>query len=237
MQIFPAIDLSGGAVVRLTQGDYNRKQTYSDDPAAIARGFAQGGAKNLHVIDLDGAKDGALVNLAAVESIVKAAELFVQVGGGIRDEERIERYLGIGVGRVILGTVAAEDFAFLERMVAKYGERIAVSVDARDGLLAVRGWLETTALDSFAFCKKLCDAGVRTIIYTDISKDGAMSGTNIPAYRRLSAETGCDIVASGGISAAAELGVLDDMGIYGAIVGKALYNGAITLEEAMTWQS
>ena len=233
MQLFPAIDLRDGQVVRLTEGDYDRMEVYSSNPADIARGFIKKGAQNLHVVDLDGARDGKVSNYTAIKSIVEVGGLLVQVGGGIRDEERIRRYLDLGVSRVILGTVAVEDFAFLERMVGLFGEQIAVSVDARDGKIAVRGWREVTNADSLAFCKKLEAAGVRTIIYTDISKDGMMSGTNLEVYGELKALVGCNIIASGGISFKEEIVRLKELGTYGAIVGKAIYTGALSLEEVL----
>jgi len=231
MELFPAIDLKAAQVVRLTQGDYNRVDVYSHHPGEMAATFRDQGARNLHVVDLDGAKDGAAVNFHVIREIVEKAKLFVQVGGGIRDEARISRYLELGVERVILGTVAAENFDFLCDMVKKYGNKIAVGVDAREGKVAVKGWLETTALDSLDFCRRLDGAGVSTIIYTDISKDGAMTGTNLAVYEELSRAVGCDIVASGGISSVGEVVALRDMGIYGVILGKALYTGALRLEE------
>lgn len=233
MQIFPAIDLKDGKVVRLTQGDYDKVNIYSEKPEEIAASFAAKGAKNLHVVDLDGARDGTLANFAAVEAIIKRSGLFVEIGGGIRDEERIQKYLAAGASRVILGTVAAENFAFVEDMVRKYGDKIAVGVDARDGKVAVKGWLEVTNIDSVEFCKKLESAGVKKVIYTDISKDGAMSGTNLDIYKRLADEVKLDIIASGGISSLAELEALKQMGTYGAIVGKAIYTNTLKLEEVL----
>lgn len=231
MEIFPAIDIKDGRVVRLTQGDYDRVTVYDDDPVGMAAKFAAQGAKNLHVVDLDGARDGRLVNDEIIRTIARDSGLFVQIGGGVRDERRILRYLDSGVGRVILGTAAAEDFAFLERMVGKYGEKIAVSVDARSGRLAVRGWRQTTEVDSFDFCKRLEQAGVRTVIYTDIARDGAMGGPNLAAYRELAELISCDIVASGGIRSMDDIRALRETGLYGAIIGKALYEGAINFKE------
>lgn len=222
MEIFPAIDLSGGQVVRLRQGDYEDKQVYGNDPAFIAQGFREQGAKNLHVVDLDGAKAGMARNAEAIRELCAIDGLFVQVGGGVRDEARIVQLLELGAGRVILGTVAVKNFPFVEEMVKKYGARIAVGVDARDGKVAVSGWLETTEVDSLVFCKRLADTGVRTVIYTDIAKDGELGGANLAAYRALR-EIGLDVVASGGISFEHELAALRDMGTYGAIIGKALY--------------
>lgn len=233
MQIFPAIDIKDGKAVRLTQGDYDKVNVYYEKPEEVAVSFAARGAKNLHAVDLDGARDGTLANFAAVENIIKKSGLFVEVGGGIRDEARIQKYLAAGASRVILGTAAAENFAFLEDMVQKYGDKIAVGVDARDGKLAVKGWLEATDIDSVEFCKKLEIAGVKTVIYTDIAKDGAMSGTNLEIYERLAAEVKLNIIASGGISSAGELEALKRMGVHGAIVGKALYTNTLTLEEVL----
>ena len=230
MEIFPAIDLRSGQVVRLTQGDYDKMVVYSEDPAEIARQFKAQGTKNLHIVDLDGAKDGRLVNFDTIKDIVSQGGLFVQVGGGIRDEERIRQYLDLGVHRVILGTVAVTDFAFLERMVAKYREKIAVGVDAKDGYVAIHGWKETTDISSLEFCQKLADIGVKTVIYTDIAKDGELSGTNLEVYRTLS-RMDLDIVASGGISFEHEIIELKEMNIYAAIVGKAIYTDTLDLQK------
>ncbi len=233
MELFPAIDIRGGQVVRLRQGDYEDMQVYGSDPVRTAEQFIEQGAVNLHVVDLDGAKEGAAVNFDVIRSIAKLRGLFVEVGGGIRDEARIEQYLALGVGRVILGTVAVRNFVFVESMVRLYGDKIAVGVDARDGYIAVSGWLENTGLDSFAFCTRLRDAGVSTVIYTDIAKDGELNGTNLDAYRRLRELHGLNIVASGGISFEHELIALRDMGTYGAILGKALYVKKLDLGRAI----
>ena len=233
MEIFPAIDLKEHAVVRLTQGDYDKVEVYSEAPAEIARQFAAQGARNLHVVDLDGARDGTLANYAAVEAIVQSSGLFVEVGGGIRDEARIARYLEMGADRIILGTVAAGNPDFVAEMVRKYGSKVAVGVDAKEGKVAVKGWLETTTLDSLEFCKRLEQLGVSTVIYTDISRDGAMRGTNLEVYDMLSRTVSMHIMASGGICALEEIDTLREMGLYGAIVGKAIYNGALNLREVL----
>lgn len=230
MKLFPAIDLKDGQVVRLTQGDYGQVQVYSSSPAEIARQFLGKGAENLHVVDLDGARDGEIVNFEAIAAIKSVGGLFMEIGGGIRDEGRIRQYLELGVERVILGTVAVEDFGFTEAMISRYGKQVAVGVDARDGRVAVKGWLEDTGVDSLKFCQKLDRAGVSAIIYTDISRDGAMRGANLEVYRRLSGLVRCDVMASGGVSSEEDLAALRDMGLYGAIVGKAIYNGALDLE-------
>ncbi|MDR1440769.1 MAG: 1-(5-phosphoribosyl)-5-[(5-phosphoribosylamino)methylideneamino]imidazole-4-carboxamide isomerase [Clostridiales bacterium] len=233
MEIFPAIDIQGGNVVRLTQGDYGHSKTYSDAPVEAAMEFLRLGASCLHVVDLDGARDGAAANLAAIRDICGISRLFVEVGGGIRDERSIERCLSLGAGRAILGTVAAKDFPFAERMAKKYGGRIAVGVDARDQKVAVSGWAEATEIDSFEFCERLNAAGVETVIYTDISRDGGLSGANLDAYRRLRGISPLHVVASGGISYESELKVLRDMGNYAAILGKALYENWLSLPRAL----
>jgi len=233
MEIFPAIDLKNGEVVRLTQGDYNRVEVYSQNPAEIAASFASQGAKNLHVVDLDGARDGETINFETVRAIARQAGLFIQVGGGIRDEDRIYRYLELGAGRVILGTAALENPDFIHEMITKYGAEIAVGVDARDGKVAVRGWREVSSVDSMQFCRELEKIGASTIIYTDISRDGAMRGTNLDAYRELSVNLNIDIIASGGISDMNDVDALLEIGVHGAILGKALYTGALKLTEVL----
>ena len=230
MQIFPAIDLSGGQVVRLYQGDYDKMTVYGADPCAVARDFLAAGAKYLHVVDLDGAKDGTLANLEPIAAIARQGGLYIEVGGGIRTEERIRRYLDLGVSRCILGTVAVKDFAFTERMAQKYGEAIAVGVDARDGYVAVSGWTELSAERGVDFCCRLRDAGVKTVIYTDISRDGAEQGTNLELYRELAKIDGLDITASGGVSSIEELRELQSIGTRAAILGKALYTGRLDLK-------
>lgn len=230
MQLFPAIDLRGGRVVRLTQGDYDRMTVYGDDPCAQARAFLAAGAKNLHVVDLDGAKDGTLANFDTIRAIARQGGLYIEVGGGIRTEQRIEQYLELGVGRCILGTVAVKDFAFTRRMLARYGDKIAVGVDARDGYVAVNGWRELSEEKGIDFCKRLLDAGCTAVIYTDISRDGAMQGTNLELYRTLAREVpGLAVTASGGISYESELLELEQAGTAAAILGKSLYTGALDL--------
>ena len=233
MQIFPATDILGGKVVRLTKGDYANVKIYADSPAEMAKEFMKAGATNLHMVDLDGAKDGTPVNFDAIKEAAKIKDLFIEVGGGIRDMKRIEDYLSLGVKRVILGTAAVRNYPFVEEAVKEYGNAIAVGVDAKNGLVAVNGWLETTTVNSVEFCKKLRDSGVATVIYTDISKDGMLSGTNLEIYEELSGIKGLDIVASGGITFIDEIKTLSDMGIYGAIVGKAVYEGKLDLKEVL----
>lgn len=230
MQIFPAIDLRGGQVVRLYQGDYDRETVYAADPCAVARSFLAAGARYLHVVDLDGARNGMLANFETIAAIVKQGGLYIEVGGGIRAEDRIRQYLDLGVGRCILGTIAVKDFAFTERMARTYGDRIAVGVDARDGYVAVSGWKELSAERGVDFCRRLRDAGVKTVIYTDISRDGAEAGTNLDLYRELSEIQGLDITASGGVSSIEELKELQRIGTRAAILGKALYTGRLDLK-------
>ena len=229
MQIFPAIDLSGGQVVRLYQGDYDQMTVYGADPCAVARDFIAAGAKYLHVVDLAGAKDGTLANFESIAAIAKQGGLYIEVGGGIRTEERIQQYLDLGVGRCILGTIAVKDFDFTARMAQKYGGKIAVGVDARDGYVAINGWKELSEETGIEFCKRLRDAGVKTVIYTDISRDGAEKGTNLELYRDLAKIEGLDITASGGDSSLEELKELQAIGTHAAILGKALYTGRLDL--------
>ena len=230
MQIFPAIDLSGGQVVLLYQGDYDKITVYGADPCAVARDFIAAGAKYLHVVDLDGAKDGTLANFESIAAIAKQGGLYIEVGGGIRTEERIRQYLDLGVGRCILGTIAVKDFDFTARMAQKYGDAIAVGVDARDGFVAINGWKELSAETGIEFCRRLYDAGVKTVIYTDISRDGAEQGTNLELYRQLAQIEGLNITASGGVSSLEELRELQCIGTHAAILGKALYTGRLDLK-------
>ena len=233
MELFPAIDLIGGCAVRLVKGDYAQKTVYSDNPAEVAKSFAAAGAKYLHVVDLEGAKDGGTPNLETIQNIVENGGLLVEVGGGIRSEEVIQKYLDAGVFRGILGTAAVQNPAFLEEMVQKYGEKIAVGVDIKDGMVAIKGWTEVSAESCFDFCEKLQKIGVKTIICTDISKDGLLSGTNLELYKELSEKFSVDIVASGGVTTLDDVKKLAEMGMYGAILGKALYTGNIDLKAAV----
>ena len=233
MEILPAIDLRGGKVVRLFQGDYDKMTVFGENPLETALGFKAAGARNLHLVDLDGAKDGEPKNLPAITEILKNSGLKVEIGGGIRTEERIARYLDAGAERVILGTIAVQNFDFTAEMAKKYGGHIAVGVDARDGFVAVNGWLETSKIEALSFCQRLKDAGVETVIYTDIACDGASSGTNLAAYERLQ-KIGMKVVASGGISSMDELERLDKLGTWGAILGKALYTGGLELEAVLS---
>lgn len=228
MILFPAIDLKDGKVVRLHQGDYDQMTVYSEDPLAVARTFKEAGATHLHVVDLDGARGGNPENYKVVERLIQSSGLEVQVGGGIRNQERIETYLNLGAKRVILGTAAVTDPTFLKEMVGLFSEAIAVGVDVKDGLAAINGWEKTTAINGVEFCKSLAQMGVKTVIYTDIAKDGGMQGTNLEVYRELAQIPELNIIASGGISFEEEIVELNSL-VYGAILGKALYSGILDL--------
>ena len=234
MNIFPAIDLYGGKAVRLFKGDYANMTVYSDHPIEVARAFEAAGAHYIHMVDLEGARDGGTPNLAVVAEVARETSLFVEIGGGIRDMATVEAYLAAGVSRVILGTAAVNDPAFLDAAIAAYGDKIAVGADVKDGYIAIKGWLEQSAYTLEAFLSEMQARGVRTVICTDISKDGAMAGTNRELYRTLSAAYQMDIVASGGVSSIEDVRALAEMGLYGAIIGKAYYTGAIDLSEAIS---
>ena len=233
MIIIPAIDIRGGSVVRLTKGDYEQMEVYSDDPASVALDFQKRGATHLHMVDLDGAKDGTLANFEVIAKTAGSSSLFTEVGGGIRDMARLEKYLSAGIDRAILGTAAVNDPRFLEEAVKEFGDKVAVGVDAKDGYVAISGWLETTAELGYDFCVRMRGLGVRTVIYTDISRDGMLQGPNLEIYGQLSGIEGLDIVASGGVSGAADVVALRRTGIAAAIIGKALYKGVLTIEEAL----
>ena len=233
MLIFPAIDIVGGKAVRLLRGDYAQMTVYSDHPEQIAQQFADAGAEWIHLVDLEGAKSGTTPNLETVKKIVSASGLKAEVGGGIRSMETVRTYLEAGVSRVILGTAAVTDESFLKEALDAYRERIAVGVDIKDGKVAIKGWTEASGLDAIAFCEKLQALGVRTVICTDISKDGAMMGTNHALYEELSSRFSMQFIASGGVSSIEDVKRLAARGLYGAIIGKAYYTGAISLPEAI----
>ncbi len=233
MYLYPAIDLVQGKAVRLFKGDYTRMTVYSEDPVSVARDFQAAGSRHIHLVDLEGAKSGVPENLTTIRNIIAETDLFVEVGGGIRNMETVEIYLNAGVDRVILGTAAVTDPAFLEAALARYGEKIAVGVDLKDGYVAIKGWTETSELTADAFFSKMEALGVKTIICTDISRDGAMKGTNRELYRELSQKYAIDLIASGGVSDLSDVQALAAMNLHGAIIGKAYYIGAINLKEAM----
>jgi len=232
MKLFPAIDLLNGKLVRLVQGDFSRVTDYGLDPVETAIRFREDGAEYLHVVDLDGARDGKAANHRLIEEMVKRSGLKVQVGGGIRDVERIQAYLDAGAMRVILGSVAVNDPAFLEKSLFTYKEQIAVGVDMMKGEVMTHGWEVGSGVDAMDFCGELAQKGVKTLIVTDIEKDGELKGTNLNLYRELSEQIDVDIVASGGITELNELSELQQTGLYGAIVGKAFYTGKFTLKDA-----
>lgn len=233
MKIFPAIDLFDGKAVRLYKGDYNQMTVYSDNPIEIACDFAKSGATCIHLVDLEGAKNGLTPNIGTIKHIVDNTDLFTEVGGGIRSLEVIEKYLSVGVDRVILGTAAVTDDTFLKEALSKYSDRIAVGVDLKDGMVAIKGWTEKTSIECNEFCDKMQSLGVRTLICTDISRDGAMQGTNRKLYKELNEKYNLDIIASGGVSTLEDIIELNKMTLYGAIIGKAYYTGAIDLKKAI----
>ena len=233
MNIFPAIDLIGGQAVRLEKGDYNKKTVFNSDPVAVAVGFKNAGAEYLHLVDLDGAKSGKTDNYNVIREIVNKSGLKVEIGGGIRNIDTVEKYLETGVMRVIIGTAAITNPEFLDEALSKYGERIAVGVDIKNGKVAIKGWTETVDITCEDFIEKMQNKGVKTVICTDISKDGMMSGTNLELYKSLSEKFTMDITASGGVSSLKDVKTLNDMNMYGAILGKALYVGGIDLKEAI----
>ncbi len=233
MLIFPAIDLYEKKAVRLYKGDYNQKTIYSNSPLDVAKDFEDCGAEWIHMVDLEGAKNGTTPNLEVIREIAEKTSLRVEVGGGIRSLETVEKYLSAGVSRVILGTAAVNDPDFLKKAVALFGEKIAVGIDIKNGNVAIKGWTEVSEEDAFSFCEKMQNLGVKTVICTDISKDGAMQGTNRALYRDLSERFSINIIASGGVSDLEDIKALSEMNLYGAIVGKAYYIGAINLKEAI----
>ena len=233
MIIFPAIDLYDKKAVRLFKGDYNQMTVYSENPLEVAKGFKAVGAEYIHMVDLEGAKDGTTPNFDIVASVAKESGLKVEIGGGIRNEETVKKYIDAGVMRVILGTAALNDRQFLESVCKKYGDKIAVGADLKDGQVAVKGWLETSNVLGMDFLSEMESLGVKTVICTDISRDGAMRGTNRELYKELSEKFSMDIVASGGVSTIEDIKALREMNLYGAIVGKAIYTGDIDLSEAI----
>ena len=233
MVIYPAIDLYGGKAVRLFKGDYAQMTVYSDDPVSVAKNFAAAGASHIHLVDLEGARIGRPANLDTIRAIVESTGLFAEVGGGIRDMETVDRYLSSGVRRVILGTAAVKDPDFLKAALAKYVEKIAVGVDLKNGCVAIKGWTETSDLKAEEFFGKMQNFGVKTIICTDISRDGAMKGANRALYRELSEKFSIDLIASGGVSSMEDVTALAGMKLHGAIIGKAYYIGAVDLKQAV----
>ena len=234
MLIIPAIDLYGGKAVRLLKGDYAQMTVYEEKPARLLNAFREEGAKAVHVVDLEGARDGQTPNLKLISDMKAGTSLFMQVGGGVRSTDIVSRYLeDARVDRVIIGTAAVTDPGFVEQAVRRYQDKIAVGVDIRDGLVAIRGWTATSGLEAFAFCRRMEELGVKTIISTDISRDGALQGANRDLYQRLSEELKVHIIASGGVSSVEDILALRRLGMYGAIVGKAYYEGRLPLRVAI----
>ena len=233
MILLPAIDLYGGKVVRLTKGDYAQMTVYRDDPVAQAAQFQADGAQWLHTVDLEGAKDGTTPNFPVIQAICRNTELKVEIGGGIRSLDTIEKYLDAGVARVILGTAAVTDPAFLENALDRFGAKAAVGVDLKDGAIAIKGWKETAPERAEDFFARLCTLGVKTVICTDISRDGMLGGANVELYQSLSQRFPLDFIASGGVSSLEDVQALAEMGLYGAIIGKAYYTGAVDLRRAI----
>jgi phosphoribosylformimino-5-aminoimidazole carboxamide ribotide isomerase len=233
MLIYPAIDLFDGKAVRLFKGDYNQMTVYSENPPEIAQDFKTQGATHIHVVDLEGAKEGTTPNFETVIKIKNSTGLFCEIGGGIRNIETVEKYLNAGVSRVILGTAAVNDECFLKEAISKYQEKIAVGADIKDGYIAIKGWIEKSQYSLDEFLSKMQKLGVKTVICTDISKDGAMKGTNLALYKELSEKYSLNIIASGGVSTIEDIKALREMNLYGAIIGKAYYIGAIDLKEAI----
>ena len=233
MIILPAIDLYEKKAVRLFKGDYSQMTVYSNDPLSVAQDFCECGADHIHLVDLQGAKTGKPENMSVIDDIATKTGLFIEVGGGIRSEETVKAYLDHGVSRVIIGTMAVTDPDFMAMLVAKYGDKIAVGADIKDGYIAIKGWVEKSTLSTDQFFKNMQDLGVRVAICTDISRDGAMKGTNLELYRDLKSRFGISVIASGGVSSMDDIVALNEMNAYGAIIGKAYYEGAIDLKRAV----
>lgn len=231
--IYPAIDMRGGNCVRLLQGDYDKETIYGDSPFDMARAFAADGAEWIHMVDLDGAKDGKRVNDRFVIEAAKQLKVKVQIGGGIRSEEDILHYLENGITRVIIGSIAVSNPEFAIEMIKKYGEQIVVGIDAKNGYVATHGWITTSEVKAVELSKRFADAGAETFIFTDIATDGTLSGPNIAAVCEMSRVTGKNVIASGGVSGLEDLRALNAEGVRGAIVGKALYENRFTLKEAL----
>ena len=233
MTIYPAIDLFEGKAVRLQRGDYEQMTVYGDDPVSVAHEFKTAGATALHIVDLEGARTGKPMNFEIIKRISAESGLFIQIGGGIRTTETIEKYLEAGIKRIILGTAAVSKPGFLYEMVRAYNEAVAVSVDIKDGFVAIKGWTEVSSRDALDFCETVCEIGVKTLICTDISKDGMLSGTNMELYRTLRSKLSIGLIASSGVTSLDEIETLSNLGMDGAILGKALYTKAIDLSEAI----
>ena len=234
MIIFPAIDIKDNKCVRLSQGDFNKVNVYGDNPSKMAKKWEEKGAKFIHIVSLNGARGEGNINDESIKKILQSVNIPIQIGGGVRDEKRIEDLLELGVNRVIIGSMAVKNKELLKDLVKKYKEKIVVSIDAKNGKVAIEGWEEVSSLDSIELCKELEEIGVKTIVYTDISKDGMMIGPNFNIYEKLSKETSLDIIASGGVTTLEDVKKLNLMNLYGAIIGKSLYENKIELKEALS---
>jgi len=233
MKLFPAIDIKDTNAVRLTQGDFNRQKIYHTNPLEIALKWQAAGSEWLHIVDLNGAKDGISNNVSITQEIISKTDLKIQLGGGIRTAEHVKKWINTGIDRTIIGSAAVGNLDFVTALIKAYGEKICIGVDAKNGKVATHGWLTNSGIDSFEFCQQLAKIGVQTVIYTDIDKDGMMQGPNFEAYKKLTKATNLKIIAAGGISSLKDLERLSKIGLYGAILGKSLYEGAFTLEEAI----
>ncbi|GKV66815.1 MULTISPECIES: 1-(5-phosphoribosyl)-5-[(5-phosphoribosylamino)methylideneamino]imidazole-4-carboxamide isomerase [unclassified Sporosarcina] len=233
MILFPAIDIRGGKCVRLIQGDYDQEVIYNDSPTDMAQEWQRQGAEYIHVVDLDGAKTGDSLNRKAIEAIAKAVTIPVQVGGGIRTMDIVDSHIANGVARVIIGTAAIQDPEFLKQAIKKYGEKIAVSIDARNGLVATDGWTEMSDVKAVDLLQELDKIGVKTVVYTDIMKDGMLQGPNFEELQIMNEASSIDIIASGGVSTEEDISKLAAKDMYGAIIGKALYEGKLSLEKLL----
>ncbi len=233
MYILPAIDIYETKAVRLYKGDYSKITVYSENPIEVAMKFKEAGAEFIHIVDLEGARDGSMPNFETIKEIIDRSGLKAEIGGGIRDEDAVKKYIEAGAARVILGTVAVTDPEFLEKMTAAYGDKIAAGIDIKDGYAAIKGWRETSDITADEMFNRMHQAGIKTVICTDISKDGAMAGTNVALYRELTAKYSMNIIASGGISDIESIKAVKSLGMYGAIIGKAYYTGAVELREAI----
>lgn len=234
MIIFPAIDIKDNKCVRLLQGDFDKVNIYGDDPSVIAKKWEDEGSQFIHIVSLNGARGEGNVNDESIKKIINTVKIPIQIGGGIREEERIKELLDLGVNRVIVGSIAVKNKKLLKNLVEKYKEKIVVSIDAKNGKVAIEGWEEVSSVDSVELCKELEEMGVKTIVYTDISKDGMMIGPNFNIYEKLSKETNLDIIASGGVTTVKDVEKLKDMNLYGAIIGKAIYENKIELKEVLS---
>ena len=233
MIIFPAVDIKDNKCVRLTQGKFDNVKVYSDDPVEIAKQWEELGAEFLHVVDLDGARNVEFTNRKSIEKITKNIKIPLQVGGGVRNEERVKELIDTGVSRVIIGTMAVENQGLLEKITVKYQEKLAVSIDAVNGKVAVRGWETVSNIDSLNLCKYLEKIGIKTLVYTDILRDGMLKGPNFEIYNTLSKKTNLNIIASGGVSTINDIKRLKSMDMYGAIIGKALYDERLDFKEVL----